>query len=68
MIYGLPLFWQLVLAVGLILGGYAAYNLTKLDDTEKHDEAVRLRWKARRESTPPDWADPEKWWESEGWH
>lgn len=38
----------------------------KLDEIEKHDNAVRMRWAEARESEPPEWADPEKWWESEG--
>lgn len=38
----------------------------KLDEIEKHDFAVRMRWEKERESEPPEWADPEKWWESEG--
>lgn len=37
----------------------------KLDEIEKHDRAVRMRWAKREESEPPDWADPDKWWESE---
>ena len=37
-----------------------------LSEIEKHDEAVRMRWAEARESEPPEWADPEKWWESEG--
>ena len=36
-----------------------------LDDIERHDEAVRMRWANQRESTPPEWADADKWWESE---
>lgn len=40
--------------------------MMKLDDIEKHDEAVRMRWAEARKSEPPEWADPEKWWESEG--
>ena len=37
----------------------------KLDEIEKHDFAVRMRWEKERESEPPEWADPEKWYESE---
>ena len=40
--------------------------MIKIDKIEKHDEAVRMRWAEARESEPPEWADPEKWWESEG--
>lgn len=39
--------------------------MMKLDEIEKHDEAVRMRWAEARESEPPEWADPDKWWESE---
>ncbi len=39
--------------------------MTNLDEIEKHDEQVRMRWAEARESEPPEWADPEKWWESE---
>lgn len=35
----------------------------KLDEIEKHDYAVRMRWE--KGSEPPEWADPEKWRESE---
>lgn len=38
----------------------------KLDEIEKHDIGVRMRWENARESEPPEWAEPEKWWESEG--
>lgn len=37
-----------------------------LSDIEKHDEAVRMRLAEARKSEPPEWADPERWWESEG--
>lgn len=40
--------------------------LINADDVEKHDETVRMRWTEARESEPPEWADSEKWWESEG--
>lgn len=40
--------------------------MTNLDEIEKHDEQVRMRWAEARESEPPEWADPEKWYESEG--
>ena len=41
-------------------------GILKLDDIERHDEAVRMRWEEARKSTPPEWADEDKWWESEG--
>lgn len=37
----------------------------KLDEIEKHDHAVQMRWEKARESEPPEWADPDKWWDSE---
>lgn len=37
----------------------------KLDEIEKHDIDVQMRWAKSRESDPPEWADPEKWWQSE---
>lgn len=42
------------------------FSFTRLDEIEKHDEAVSQRWAKPRESEPPEWADSEKWWESEG--
>lgn len=36
------------------------------DEVEQHDDRVRMRWAEARESEPPEWADAEKWWESEG--
>lgn len=40
--------------------------LINADEEERHDEAVRYRWSDFGESEPPEWADPEKWYESEG--
>lgn len=40
-------------------------GILKADDTERHDDAVRMWWEEARESEPPEWADPDKWWESE---
>ena len=39
--------------------------LINADEVELHDDRVRMRWAEARESEPPEWADPEKWWESE---
>lgn len=36
------------------------------DEIEEHDDYVRLRWEDPHESDPPEWADPARWWESEG--
>lgn len=40
--------------------------LINADEVEQHDDQVRMRWAEARESEPPEWAEPEKWWESEG--
>lgn len=58
---------------GIIVIGIAAALVVLLvacvinaDEVEKHDEAVYYRWADFGESEPPEWADPERWWESEG--
>ena len=66
-IAGLSIFWFVVLCIAVIMGLWAAFRLTMLDATERHDYLVAQRRANRRESEPPEWADAEKWWESEGW-
>lgn len=56
----------ITLGIGLALVVLIAALLINADDVEKHDEAVFMRFAEPRESEPPEWADPEKWWESEG--
>lgn len=56
----------LVFGMCLIIAALLIVCMTKLDEIERHDEAVRMRWANAHESEPPEWADPEKWWESEG--
>lgn len=53
----------MILALMLIVIMLGCYG--KLDEIEKHDRAVRMRWAAKEESEPPEWADPDKWWQSE---
>ena len=57
----------ITLGIGLALVVLIIALLINADDVEKHDEAVYLRFAESRESEPPEWADAEKWWESEGW-
>lgn len=61
MTFGIVVFGIVALLVILLVA-----CVIRLDEIEKHDEAVRMRWAEARESEPPEWADPEKWWESEG--
>lgn len=56
----------IVLIFAFIMTLLMSACVMKLDEIEKHDFAVRMRWEKERESEPPEWADPEKWWESEG--
>lgn len=57
----------ITLGIGLALVVLIVALLINADDVEKHDEDVYLRFAESRESEPPEWADAEKWWESEGW-
>lgn len=56
----------IVLIFCFIMAVMMSACVMKLDEIEKHDEAVRMRWADAGESEPPEWADPEKWRESEG--
>ena len=56
----------IVFTVAVNLAVVLIVCLINADDVEKHDEAVRYRWSDFGESDPPEWADPEKWYESEG--
>lgn len=56
----------LVFGIGVVLVVLLIALLINADDVEKHDEAVYLRFAEPRESEPPEWADADKWWESEG--
>ena len=56
----------ITLGIGLVLVVLIVALLINADDVEKHDEAVFMRFAEPMESEPPEWADPEKWWESEG--
>lgn len=51
--------------IGLVLVVLLIAVLINADEVERHDDEVRMRWTSARESEPPEWADPEKWWESE---
>lgn len=56
----------ITLGIGLALVVLIVALLINADDVEKHDEAVYLRFAEPRESEPPEWADADRWWESEG--
>ena len=56
----------ITLGIGLVLVVLIVALLINADDVEKHDEAVYLRFAEPRESEPPEWADADRWWESEG--
>lgn len=56
----------LVFGIGFVLVILLIALLINADDVEKHDEAVYLRFAESRESEPPEWADADRWWESEG--
>ena len=55
-----------VISLALVLVTLMVVYVINAEEVEKHDEAVRMRWAEARKSEPPEWADPEKWWESEG--
>lgn len=55
-----------VIVLAIVLVTLMVVCVINAEEVEKHDEAVRMRWTEARESEPPEWADPEKWWESEG--
>lgn len=55
----------LVFGIGAVLVVLLIALLINADDVEKHDEAVYLRFAEPRESEPPEWADADRWWESE---
>jgi hypothetical protein len=40
--------------------------LVNADENELHDEAIYYRWEDLDDSEPPEWADPVKWYESQG--
>lgn len=61
MTFGIVVFGIVALLVILLVA-----CVINADEVEKHDEAVRYRWSDFGESEPPEWADPEKWYESEG--
>lgn len=56
----------LVFCIGVVLVVLLIALLINADDVEKHDESVYLRFAEPRESEPPEWADADRWWESEG--
>ena len=60
------IFGIVVIAIAAVLVTLMVACVINADEVEKHDEAVRMRWAEARESEPPEWADPEKWYESEG--
>ena len=55
-----------VFGVAAVLVALLVACLINADEVEQHDDRVRLRWADARESEPPEWAEPERWWESEG--
>ena len=55
-----------VIVLAIVLVTLMVVCVINAEEVEKHDEAVRMRWAEARESEQPEWADPEKWWESEG--
>lgn len=61
------MFEFLVFTIAANIVVFLSVCLISADAVEKHDERVRLHWEEARQSEPPEWADPEKWWESEGW-
>lgn len=56
----------IVFGIAAVLCVLLIVCLINADECEKHDDRVRMRWADARESEPPEWADPERWWESEG--
>ena len=56
----------LVFGIGVFLVVLLIALLINADDVANHDEAVYLRFAEPRESEPPEWADADRWWESEG--
>lgn len=55
-----------VFGIAVVLVVLLIACLINADDIERHDDQVRMRWAEARESEPPEWADTEKWYESEG--
>ena len=56
----------LVFGIASVLVALLIVCLINADECEKNDDRVRMRWADEKESEPPEWADPERWWESEG--
>ena len=55
-----------VFGIAVVLVVLLIACLINAEEVELHDDRVRMRWAEARESEPPEWAEPEKWWESEG--
>lgn len=55
-----------VIVLAIVLVTLMVVCVINAEEVEKHDEAARMRWAEARDSEPPEWADPEKWYESEG--